>query len=683
MTFQSPPFSCRPITSRRTIMLRASLVVAMMLASATLAAAQLRQSGTVAGSSTVSLPYIKSDAKGNQWMVYAQGMVRMQGGSPVFSQAGQLMVNNIQPTQSNNTAQIDSKTGELILQDMRAGTITVTRRLLFMPKTASVRFVDVFTNPTATAQTVNLRWTSYLNFGVQSASFVTDPKHANQNLAWVATTGNNEVGFVWIAAPGAKKAPTLQWTPNQPYVHATLPLSIPAGGKVAVVQVDGVADSTDAAKKWITDIKPHMLLSDLPRDIRKLIVNVPQQSSGLASNIDLLRGNLLDVVQLRNGDRIVGDISAQSFAVHSAFGAVDLPANQLLGEVSAGSEPLWVMMDGQILAGAVNAPALVFSPAGGGAMSIDWSQIAKVGFRHRVDESSESTDEVPMVAAPGVALLAGDRLKLSLSTDAIDFLTRYGPMHIPVTDIQTIAFNDSHAPVDVITLTDGSHFAGLTTARDFSGTAPILGKTAKPITIDISKIQLLELHNLPDDGAPTNVPTLQTTTGNSFTATLQHPVSLQTPAGLVTLDASVISSATTPSSSDGNQNLMEFTTADGSAITGRCADADWPIRTSTGLDISIPVNEIKSYTNADAAVSSMSQAGLNPWIKQLNADDWKQRNSAEHELMKLGPAVAPALRQARGKQTPEAQQRIDSILKQLASNAAPSAMPTAYEWGNK
>jgi len=52
-------------------------------------------------------------------------------------------------------------------------------------------------------------------------------------------------------------------------------------------------------------------------------------------------------------------------------------------------------------------------------------------------------------------------------------------------------------------------------------------------------------------------------------------------------------------------------------------------------------------------------------VAELSAEDWKTRDRAEAQLVAMGSAVAPILRELRPNQAPEAQQRIDSILKQL------------------
>ena len=52
-------------------------------------------------------------------------------------------------------------------------------------------------------------------------------------------------------------------------------------------------------------------------------------------------------------------------------------------------------------------------------------------------------------------------------------------------------------------------------------------------------------------------------------------------------------------------------------------------------------------------------------VTELSAEDWKQRERAEAQIVTLGPAAIGVLKQMSGNVPPEAQQRIDSILKQI------------------
>src|SRR5690349_13231417 len=83
-----------------------------------------------AADQTVPLPYTSPDKDGNQWMVHFYGYLQQQGNMPVYSNAGVLTVNGTNSSGRivQRQGKIDGKTGELILENLQMGTVTVTRR---------------------------------------------------------------------------------------------------------------------------------------------------------------------------------------------------------------------------------------------------------------------------------------------------------------------------------------------------------------------------------------------------------------------------------------------------------------------------------------------------------------------------------------------------------------------------
>jgi hypothetical protein len=57
-------------------------------------------------------------------------------------------------------------------------------------------------------------------------------------------------------------------------------------------------------------------------------------------------------------------------------------------------------------------------------------------------------------------------------------------------------------------------------------------------------------------------------------------------------------------------------------------------------------------------------------VLELSADDFKQRERAEQQLVAMGSVVSSVLKEMSASQPPEAQQRIESILKQLEKKPA-------------
>ncbi|HSV14616.1 MAG TPA: hypothetical protein VLI90_10165, partial [Tepidisphaeraceae bacterium] len=100
-------------------------------------------------------------------------------------------------------------------------------------------------------------------------------------------------------------------------------------------------------------------------------------------------------------------------------------------------------------------------------------------------------------------------------------------------------------------------------------------------------------------------------------------------------------------------------------FSGQLQSPDVQCHLASGVDVRVPIALIQNYSNPQSKAPTMMLDRIKAIVADLNADDWKQRDNAEHQLVNLGPAVAGTLKSLREKQPPEAQQRIDSVLKQL------------------
>src|SRR5262249_23307401 len=132
---------------------------------------------------SVNLPYTVNDNSGNQWVIYQQGWLRQQGNMPLFSQAAMLMINGNQPNSNNNTpARLDDKTGEVVMENLNAVGVIVTRRIQVNRAQGYVRYIDVLKNPTQQEMSVSVQINSNFNFGMQSAQPVMDPRNKERPI---------------------------------------------------------------------------------------------------------------------------------------------------------------------------------------------------------------------------------------------------------------------------------------------------------------------------------------------------------------------------------------------------------------------------------------------------------------------------------------------------------------------
>jgi hypothetical protein len=79
----------------------------------------------------------------------------------------------------------------------------------------------------------------------------------------------------------------------------------------------------------------------------------------------------------------------------------------------------------------------------------------------------------------------------------------------------------------------------------------------------------------------------------------------------------------------------------------------------------VPVALVDEYNQPMPQPSDQMIKRVKDTITELSAEDWKARDRAEAQLTGMGPIIIPTLKQLRDSQSNEAQQRIDSILKQL------------------
>ncbi len=139
-------------------------------------------------------------------------------------------------------------------------------------------------------------------------------------------------------------------------------------------------------------MRPNRLLADLPKDVRRSVVNF-RVGGGLLGDQEVLRGDLLDVVELRNGDRLNGNLTdAGPYKLDTFYGTVDLPADRVVGIVNAGAyrpRQLLVTADGQIFGGHLQQPTIGLELTSGQRVTVPLAQVSRVGYRQRPAEAGD------------------------------------------------------------------------------------------------------------------------------------------------------------------------------------------------------------------------------------------------------------------------------------------------------
>jgi len=104
---------------------------------------------------------------------------------------------------------------------------------------------------------------------------------------------------------------------------------------------------------------------------------------------------------------------------------------------------------------------------------------------------------------------------------------------------------------------------------------------------------------------------------------------------------------------------------DDTTVSGQLQEQELSVALKSGVAMKVPVALVEEYNQPRPQASGVVVESIKGLVGELNSDDWKQRDAAQEKLIAMGPVVISTIKQIRAAQPPEAQQRIDLVLKQL------------------
>jgi hypothetical protein len=616
--------------------------------------------GAVGPGGVVNLPYSVQDNKGNQWRVYQGGWLQQQGNMPLYSQGAQIMINGSQPNMNNNQGRIDQKTGELVLENLNAQNgLAVTRRIFIDKDQALVRYVDVIKNTGNQPAQAQVQIQSNFNYGIQNSQVVADPKRKGQELAWVAQTGGGASVMEIYGGKGAKTTFNINPQGNNNYVQATINPTIPPGKEVAVMHMHAVVASVDAGTQFVKSMRESQILKSVPKELRKILINFTG-GQAFIGDIEILRGDLLDVVEVKGGDQYKGTLKEPNFSLQTFYGKVDLPVEQVIGVINVGRyrpRQLLVTTDGQIFGGKLAKDTIDLELSSKQVIKVPLTQITRVGYRKRSGEPEEWTFDKPIVL-----MRSGERVGIKLPTEPISVVTRYGRLSIKPDTVAAILLQTEDSGVHEVMLTDGSKFAGLLDATSFPMTLDNGSGADQKVTFPASAVARMQFTNKLAEGDDDDRATLTMANDDVLVGALGGKLAVDTAFDTISINATEIKSLThpTPGSLD-----VSVTLWDGTTLSGQLQDQELACHLTSGLDVKVPVALLSEYQQPSPAPADQMVDRIKSTVKELNADDWKVRDHAEATLVSIGPVAIGVLKELRPNQPPEAQQRIDSVIKEL------------------
>jgi hypothetical protein len=615
----------------------------------------------------VSLPYVFNDASGSTWDVQFDGSIG-DGGNDLYDGGGRLFLNNatqyLSPTQQ---ATLDVARNELTFPSMAVEGVNVSRRVAVLPALSTLRFTEVLENPTAGAKKIQLR--TYFNMGqaVQQILPLLDGKKTHQPCGYAIADPVNAVAMV-AAARGAKFRPRFSARQNDDNVDVFYDVDVPAHQTVAIVHFQVRARTADQALEAWRALKEKDLLKDLPKDLRKRVLNFPG-GDPFVGDFELLRGDALDVVELRGGDSYRGTLKLDRYRLHALYGQVTIPASRVVGLINVGAfrpAQLVVTADGEVFAGRLDTDTIQLQLTGGQITTIPLALVTRIGYRRRAGEPEEWNFDNKSVAF----LRSGERLLVQRPTTDYNLATPSGPIRLNPAVIASIVFEGDENSVPEVRLTDGTHLSALLGASSFDMTLAGGAQRAR-----LPAAAMLKFKFAPDTEADDLAPALTLTNADALVGTIGGTLSLQTPFDTIHVEGNQVKAMT--HARPGGDHDVQITLWDDSTLSGRLAESHLTCQLNCGVTLRVPVALLENYRQPLPVPSPAMISKIRAIVRRLDADDWRTRDAAQAQLVAIGPPVMSVLRQLQPSAPTEAARRIDLILDRLSRELDTKSSPPA------
>jgi len=245
----------------------------------------------------------------------------------------------------------------------------------------------------------------------------------------------------------------------------------------------------------------------------------------------------------------------------------------------------------------------------------------------------------------------------------VEAITRYGKIALKPETVAAVVLQSEDSGVHEFYLTDGSKFSGLLLAEQLNMVLDAPGAEGKEQAVSfptsaVARIQLAGKVAEQDDSTPT----LELTNDDTLVGTLNGKLELATAFDTIAVNANEVKSLARLGESASD---VSVTLWDGTTLSGQVQGQALNVALSSGGAMTVPLAVVVKYEQPQPQPSNQMVDKIREVIADLNADDWKKRDRAQGQLASMGPVAAGVLRKLRDAQPPEAQQRIDAVLKEL------------------
>jgi hypothetical protein len=600
----------------------------------------------------VTLPIVLPDEQGIRWDVQNDGSIA-DGGNDLYDGGGHLYLDNNFQWMSGGTANFSRERNEVVLGPISYREMNVSRRIAVNPKLGFCRWAEVFENTSTQKTSVQLRVHFDMGGGIQFVQPYADEKRNKQTIGMAIGDQRHCVGVAG-AGRGSRLVPRFEPQQGGDQFNMYYGLEIPPKQTAVIVHVQIYRQQFNAACAVLGEIKEKEYLAALPAELQRKVVNFRAGDSAIG-DLEILRGGISDIVELRGGDVLRGQINQPAYRLQTFYGLLDLPVDKVVSLINVGDfrpRQLLVMRDGEVFGGHLAEQEMPVRLSGGQEMRVPVRQISRVGYRRRGGENEDWTFSKPMVC-----LRSGDRMEVKPPTAEVAVSTRYGVLKLKPQIIGSIAYQGEEQSLHQVQLVDGSRFAALVMADSYE--VELAGQALlEPVrfsTASLARVQFNSAVNEPDDATPL----MTLANGDVLVGTLQGQLRLETAFDTLAISTGEVKRLMSMKTAPADVQILLW---DDSLLQGQLREPVLDFLTTCGISVRIPASLVEEYVQPRPQPSDNVIETIKSLVVRLNADDWRLRDEAQEKLIAMGPVALGTLKQMRVKEAPEAQQRIDLIV---------------------
>jgi hypothetical protein len=663
---------------------RTPTIAAALLAFTTVATALPPDNEPVAARA-VALPYVLRTDSGTPLHVNPDGSVT-DGQNELFDAGAQLFVgDNFQYAPEAQQAAFDARRNELQFPSLPANGLNVGRRVAADAKGGWWRFTETLENPGQVAVRTTVHVHYDLSGAVLGVENVADEGGRAGLVGATIFDGNHGIAILGAGrGPGVKVVrPNINAQPTGDSVDLVYDVEVPPHKTVSIAHALAIKASQNEAAAFLKSLKDADVLRGISPDLLKTLLNF-RTGGGAVGDLEVLRGELFDVVELRGGDVYKGTLREKAFQLQTPYGPVELPAERVVAMVTLGQyrpTQLLVTADGEVFGGTLKGDAVRLELSSGQVTAVPLANVRRFGYRRRPGEPEELTAPA---GKPLVILRAGDRIAVEPPAAPLVVASCYGNLKLDPRTVASVTFQSDEHEVHDVRLVDGSHFAGVVTQDKFELALAGAG-SSRAVSLAAASVKRLQLAPEVEE-PPSDAAQLELSNGDLLVGGLVGTIVLETAFDAINVEAEGLQGLRAGgeggAEAGASPNEVQLTLWDGTTLSGRVrGDAvDCALRCGAGLRV--PVAMVKRYSQPRPRPSPQVVERIKAVVAELNGDDWKTRDRAAAQLASIGPSAGAVLKELRDGQPPEVRQRIDQILAGFDGKAqnvapAPKAPPPA------